>query len=78
MKLQKKSNQQPTGGGVRDLREKLSGITYSQPQATASTKPKPVPESSRPARRSVVAETGTGGTKKVASVVFKKKKVRYR
>ncbi|KAI3682598.1 hypothetical protein L1987_82679 [Smallanthus sonchifolius] len=72
LKLQKKSNQRVTSG-VRDLREKLSGITYSQSASTAPAKPKAVPESSKPVRRSVIAEA-PAETKKVASTVSKKKK----
>ncbi|KAI3667926.1 hypothetical protein L6452_42996 [Arctium lappa] len=81
LKLQKKSNQQatqggrgPSSGGVRDLREKLSGITYSQPAVTAQAKPKLVPESSKSTRRSVVAEAPVAETKKVANIASKKKK----
>ncbi|KAI3526495.1 hypothetical protein L1887_05751 [Cichorium endivia] len=77
LKLQKKSHQRATGGakgslsgGVRDLREKLSGITYSQP----ATKPKSVPETSKPARKSVVADTNVTETKKVSTTVSKRKK----
>ncbi|XP_076921777.1 uncharacterized protein LOC143583323 [Bidens hawaiensis] len=73
LKLQKKSNQRVTAG-VRDLREKLSGIAYSQSTVTAPAKPKAIPESSKPVIRSVIAETRSE-TKKVASTVSKKKKV---
>ncbi|KAL8213933.1 hypothetical protein R6Q57_003382 [Mikania cordata] len=72
LKLQKKSNQ--ANVGVRDLREKLSGITYSQSAVNAPAKPKAVPESSKPARRSIVAEAPAAETKKVDSTVSKKKK----
>lgn len=79
LKLQKKSNQRATlgakgslSGGVRDLREKLSGVSYSQPAA----KPKPVPETtSKPARRSVVADANVTETKKVSTNASKRKKV---
>lgn len=74
LKLQKKNNQQAIGG-VRDLREKLSGITYSKPSVAAPAKPKAAPESSKPARKSIVAEAPVAETKKVASTVSKKKKV---
>ncbi|KVI03813.1 Usher syndrome type-1G protein [Cynara cardunculus var. scolymus] len=81
LKLQKKSNQQatqgargPLSGGVRDLREKLSGITYSLPAVTVQAKPKSVPESSKSTRRSVVAEAPVAETKKVANIASKKKK----
>ncbi|KAL7598712.1 uncharacterized protein LOC111903524 [Lactuca sativa] len=78
LKLQKKSNQRATlgakgslSGGVRDLREKLSGVSYSQPAA----KPKPVPETtSKPARRSVVADANVTETKKVSTNASKRKK----
>ncbi|KAK9069033.1 hypothetical protein SSX86_013149 [Deinandra increscens subsp. villosa] len=72
-KLQKKNNQQATVG-VRDLREKLSGITYSQSVVNAPAKPKAVPESSKPARRSIAAQAPVAETKKVARTVSKKKK----
>lgn len=79
LKLQKKSILQATHSakgslpaGVRDLREKLSGTTYSQ-QVEAPPKPKPVLESSKPARKTVVAEAPVPETKKIASSVSKKK-----
>ncbi|KAJ9543428.1 hypothetical protein OSB04_023135 [Centaurea solstitialis] len=82
LKLQKKSNQQANqgargslSGGVRDLREKLSGVTYSQPTVSAQAKPKSVPESSKSTRRSVVAEAPVAEAKRVANVASKKKKV---
>ncbi|XP_076886071.1 uncharacterized protein LOC143535813 [Bidens hawaiensis] len=73
LKLQKKSNQR-VPVGVRDLREKLSGITYSQSTVAAPAKVKAAPESRKPVIRSVIAETRPE-TKKVASTVSKKKKV---
>ncbi|KAL3517817.1 hypothetical protein ACH5RR_020406 [Cinchona calisaya] len=80
LKLQKKSIRQATQtvrgsipGGVRDLREKLSGTTYSQPMETDPPKPKPVSEVSRPARKSVIAEASVPEKKTVASAVTKKK-----
>ncbi|XP_071687658.1 uncharacterized protein [Rutidosis leptorrhynchoides] len=52
--------------GVRDLREKLSGLTNSQPAVTAPAKPKMAPNSG-PIRRSVVAKVPATETRKVAS-----------
>lgn len=72
MKLQKKNNV-----GVRDLREKLSGLTYAQSAVSAPAKPKAVPESSKPVRKSIVAEAPVKEIRKVASTVSKKKKVCY-
>ncbi|XP_076934114.1 uncharacterized protein LOC143600253 isoform X1 [Bidens hawaiensis] len=69
LKLQKKNN-----AGVRDLREKLSGLTYAQSAVSAPAKPKAVPEGSKPVRKSIVAEAPVKETKKVASTVSKKKK----
>ncbi|KAL4587951.1 hypothetical protein LXL04_000828 [Taraxacum kok-saghyz] len=74
LKLQRKSNQGAKGslsGGVRDLREKLSGVTHSQPAA----KPKPAPETSKPPRRSVVADANVTDTKKGSTNASKRKKV---
>nr|XP_043609917.1 SEC23-interacting protein-like [Erigeron canadensis]XP_043609918.1 SEC23-interacting protein-like [Erigeron canadensis] len=73
LKLQKKSIGS-LSGGVRDLREKLSGISHSQPEVSAPAKPKPVAENSKPARRSAVAEPHVVETKKVNSTVSKKRK----
>lgn len=73
LKLQKKSNLGAKSGGVRDLREKLSGITnYSQPPA--ATKPKSASETTKPARRSVVADANVTETKKAATNASKRKK----
>ncbi|KAL3531099.1 hypothetical protein ACH5RR_010421 [Cinchona calisaya] len=82
LKLQKKSIQRATqsvkgslSGGVRDLREKLSGTMYSQAMETdaAKLKPKPASEVSKLARKSVVAEAAVPEKKAVASSVSKKK-----
>ncbi|KAM7270141.1 hypothetical protein ACFE04_029355 [Oxalis oulophora] len=68
LKLQRKSLQQCAGGslsGVRDLREKLSGIV-SQPGTGANT-------AARPARKSVIVEVSKPEVKKVASQAARKK-----
>jgi hypothetical protein len=72
-KLQRKSLQQNSGGslsGVRDLREKLSGIV-SQPVNANPAKSKL--EASRPARRSVAVDTSEPEIKKVATQASRKK-----
>ncbi|KAI8523248.1 hypothetical protein RHMOL_Rhmol13G0058800 [Rhododendron molle] len=83
-KLQKKSILQAIHSGsgsvsaVRDLREKLSGSTYSlplksdppKPKTKANPKPKPLLEGSR---KSVIVEAPESETKKVASSIPKKK-----
>lgn len=82
LKLQKKSIQQATqsvkgsvSGGVRDLREKLSGTVYSQTVENdpPKAKLKAAPEISKPVRRSSIAEAAAMETKKIASTVSKKK-----
>lgn len=60
-------------GGVRDLREKLSGSTYSHTVEPDRPKPKPTSEVSKPARKSVIAEAPIPDIKTVASSVSKKK-----
>ncbi|GJW04397.1 ankyrin repeat and SAM domain-containing protein 6 [Tanacetum coccineum] len=70
--LQKKSANGSLSGGVRDLREKLSG--YSQSAVSAPAKAKPVSESSRPARRSVLAEAAVAETRNVSGPASKRKK----
>ena len=78
LKLQKKSVQQTSQSGngsvsgVRDLREKLSGETYLRP-VDIDPMPKPVLESSKPVRKSVIVETPEPEIKKVASSVPKQK-----
>ncbi|CDP03893.1 unnamed protein product [Coffea canephora] len=74
LKLQKKSIQRATQnvrgslpGGVRDLREKLSGTIYSQAMDTDPPKPKPASEVGRPARKSVIAEAPVASEKKAAA-----------
>ncbi|CAL1361641.1 unnamed protein product [Linum trigynum] len=72
LKLQKKSQAPQTGrGGIRDLREKLSGIM--NPQLVNSDPPKPKQAATKPARRSAAAEVPELEIKKVASVATKKK-----
>ncbi|KAL8106607.1 uncharacterized protein LOC141674022 [Apium graveolens] len=78
LKLQKRSIQNHTGngsaqGGIRDLREKLSGTVYSQPAEAARAKPRVVTEGPRPVRKSVVTEASAPETKKVNNTVSKKK-----
>lgn len=77
LKLQKKSATQSgkgsISGGVRDLREKLSGTMYMQAADRAPPKPKPVVEASKPARKNVIVEAPAPETKRVASLVSKKK-----
>ncbi|KAJ8535660.1 hypothetical protein K7X08_023380 [Anisodus acutangulus] len=82
LKLQRRSIQQATqiikgslSGGTSDLREKLSGIVYSQTMKTDApkTKLKAIPEVSKPAKRSVTAEAPASETKNVAHKVSKKK-----
>ncbi|KAA8550614.1 hypothetical protein F0562_002298 [Nyssa sinensis] len=80
LKLQKKSVQQATqigkgslSGGVRDLREKLSGTMHLEPMNTDPPKPKLVLAGSKPDRKSTVAEAPVPETKKVASSVSRKK-----
>lgn len=83
-KLQKKSILQAIHSGsgsvsaVRDLREKLSGSTYSlpvksdppKPKTKANPKPKPLLEGSR---KSVIVEAPESETQKVASSIPMKK-----
>ncbi|XP_057473956.1 uncharacterized protein LOC130762284 [Actinidia eriantha] len=80
LKLQKKSVQQTSQSGngsvsgARDLREKLSGETYLRPMNTdPKPKPKPVLESSKPVRKSVIVEALEPEIKKVACSIPKKK-----
>lgn len=79
LKLQKKSakktNQSGNGslsGGIRDLREKLSGTMTSQSAEAARPKPRAVPEASKPARK-VAVEAPVPETKSVSTTVSKKK-----
>lgn len=62
-------------GGLRDLREKLSGTVYSRTVRTDASqkKLKSIPEVSQPAKRSVIAEAPASETKTVATKVSKKK-----
>nr|GEW85291.1 hypothetical protein [Tanacetum cinerariifolium] len=72
LKLQKKSANGSLSGCVRDLYEKLSG--YSQSAVGAPAKAKPVSESSRPARRSVLAEAVVAETRNFSGPASKSKK----
>lgn len=87
MKLQKKSIQQAAesvrgslSGGVRDLREKLSGPIYSKTMELDRPMPKlkPASEVSKPAREIVIAEATLPEKKTVASSVSKKKAQKVR
>ncbi|XP_059626214.1 uncharacterized protein LOC132269150 [Cornus florida] len=80
LKLQRKNLQQATqsgkgsfSGGVKDLREKLSGSMHSKPVNTNPPKPKLVLEGSKPAKKSVVVDAPVPETKGVASSVSRKK-----
>ncbi|EXB99122.1 hypothetical protein L484_007030 [Morus notabilis] len=72
LKLQRKSQQASESGrgsqsGVRDLREKLSGTMHPQPMNYDP--PKPTPEASKPARKSVAVQASTLESKKASSTV---------
>ena len=73
-KLQKKNIQQVSQSGslsgVRDLREKLSGVINTQPMNIDSSKPKL--EIIRPARKSIVVEAATDVKKATNSAPRKK------
>ncbi|KAK9282131.1 hypothetical protein L1049_005043 [Liquidambar formosana] len=80
LKLQKKglqpmpqSGKGSLSGGMRDLREKLSGTMHSQPMNTDPPKPKPILEAGKPARKSVAVEAPVPETKKVSNPAPKKK-----
>ena len=80
LKLQKKVGQQvplsgkgSLSGGVRDLREKLSGTMHSQPVNNDPPKAKPAMEAGKPTRKNVAVEAPVSGTKKVASQVPRNK-----
>ncbi|KAL9235648.1 hypothetical protein vseg_010391 [Gypsophila vaccaria] len=80
LKLQRKSNQQDVrGGGVRDLRDLLSGSMHSQqvkkdapkfkPASGGAPRVKPAPN---PARRSVIAESPVADVKDPSTTQRKK------
>lgn len=73
LKLQKKSLQQSsqTGSGVRDLREKLSGLVNTQPMNIDTSKPKL--EAPRPARKGVAVEATATDFKKPTNPALRKK-----
>ncbi|KAH9607433.1 hypothetical protein KSS87_021391 [Heliosperma pusillum] len=74
LKLQRKSNQQDIrAGGVRDLRDLLSGSMHSQQVKKYNLKPKPALGAPKPARRSVIVETPVTDVKKVPNLTLKKK-----
>lgn len=54
-------------GGVRDLREKLSGTMHSQPVNADPPKPKPKPRAVEAARKSVAVEAPVPEAKKLAN-----------
>lgn len=71
LKLQKKTMHQSArgslSGGVRDLREKLSGTMHSQPVNADPPKPKPKPRAVEAARKSVAVEAPVPEAKKLAN-----------
>ncbi|XP_022865827.1 ankyrin repeat and SAM domain-containing protein 4B-like isoform X2 [Olea europaea var. sylvestris] len=81
LKLQRKSIEQASqtrgsvSGGMRDLREKLSGSLYSRPGETKPSQPrsKPALEVSKPTRKSVVAEATVPDSRRVTGPVSDKK-----
>ncbi|XP_047310230.1 ankyrin repeat and SAM domain-containing protein 6 [Impatiens glandulifera] len=76
LKLQRKANQGANGShsGTRDLREKLSGVTYQQTVKDDIQKPKTVvPQVKKPAQKGVIVENPEPETKRVASTAQKKK-----
>ncbi|XP_048138773.1 SEC23-interacting protein [Rhodamnia argentea] len=79
LKLQRKGLQPASQGakgtfpGVRDLREKLSGVISSQPSINNTTKPKSASEAPKPTRRSVAVEASMPETKKVVNPAPTKK-----
>jgi hypothetical protein len=74
LKLQKKTlhqaSQSGSLSGVRDLREKLSGLINTQPMNIEPSKPKL--EALRPARKSIVVEAATDVKKATNSAPRKK------
>ncbi|KAK9733931.1 hypothetical protein RND81_04G101600 [Saponaria officinalis] len=83
LKLQRKSNQQDIrGGGVRDLRDLLSGPMHTQQvkkdapklrSASGAPRLKPAPVASKPVRSSVIAESPAAVVKKDPNSTLKKK-----
>ncbi|KAI4319314.1 hypothetical protein MLD38_032927 [Melastoma candidum] len=79
LKLQRRGLQPTSQGvkgsapGVRDLREKLSGVVTSQPTRTEVTKPKVVPEATKRLRRTVGDGASTEETKAVSASAARKK-----
>lgn len=75
LKLQRKSSQQASQSGslsgVRDLREKLSGLTNTQPMNTDPSKLRM--EAFRPARKSVAVDAPAPEAKKATNPASRKK-----
>ncbi|XP_042517597.1 ankyrin repeat and SAM domain-containing protein 6 [Macadamia integrifolia] len=85
LKLQKKNSPQAyqsgkgnLAGGVRDLREKLSGTMQSQPVNTDPPKSKPAAEVAKPARKSVAVEASAPETKKAPPSISSRKKTQQK
>jgi len=74
LKLQRKSNQQDIrGGGVKDLRDLLSGSMHSQQTRKDVPRRKPAAVAPKPTRRSVVAEAPVSSLKKEPKSTVEKK-----
>lgn len=82
LKLQRKASQQANQSGngshlgIRDLREKLSGVSYQQAVKDDIQRPKPktvVPQVNKPAQKGIIVENPEPETKRVASTAQRKK-----
>lgn len=85
LKLQRRSIEQATQSvrgsvsrGSKDLREKLSGASYSRPIESGasgphSLRPRPAGDTSKPHSNNVLAEASDHGKKKIPSTISKKK-----
>ncbi|XP_042515020.1 ankyrin repeat and SAM domain-containing protein 6-like [Macadamia integrifolia] len=85
LKLQKKNSLQvyqsgkgTNAGGVRDLREKLSGTMHSQPANYVPPKLKSALELVKPARKSVLVEAPAPETKNVSNSTSSRKKTQQK
>ncbi|XP_043722983.1 ankyrin repeat and SAM domain-containing protein 6-like [Telopea speciosissima] len=85
LKLQKKNSLQvyqsgkgSLAGGVRDLREKLSGTMHSQPTKADPPKSKSASEVAKPARKSVPVEAPVPETKIVSNSTSSRKKTQQK
>ncbi|KAJ4968251.1 hypothetical protein NE237_014952 [Protea cynaroides] len=85
LKLQKKNSLQvyqsgkgTLAGGVRDLRERLSGTMQSQPANTDPPKSKAAVEVAKPARKSVAVEGPAPEAKKVSNSTSSRKKTQQK